>query len=193
MTNSESIDNNSGEANRLVSLLDEVIASTEHPGETDSVPKLSQLIQEVISLWEKADTEEKRVNLLNIFDLAHRTLLPALEESDLKQRVEDAQSEIYNSFIVSECLIGENVSINRLDRVTRREIAANRMTKEHSLRSTADQGLAAPHLSEDELLEMVAVKKHAATASQPPNPVETIAEASSFVKKIRSAFKLFAN
>lgn len=193
MTNSEFMDNHSGEGSRLVSLLDEVIASIEHPGETNPFPKLSQLIQEVILLWEKADTEEKRVNLLNIFDLAHRMLLPALEDSDLKKRIEESQSTIYKTFIVQECLIGENISIDRLDRVTSREIAANRMTKDHSLRGIADQGLAAPHLSEDELLEMVAVKKNVVTASQPTKPVETILETTSFVKKIRSAFKLFGN
>jgi len=185
------MDNHSGEGNRLVSLLDEMIASMEHPGETNPFPKLSQLIQEVSSLWEKADTEEKRVNLLNIFDLAHRTLLPALEDSDLKKRIEEAQSKIYNSFIVSECLIGENVSVDRLDRVTRREIAAGRMTKDHSLRDTADQGLAAPYLSEEELLEMAAVKSNAATTIKTPNLVETTLEATSFVKTIRSAFRLF--
>lgn len=191
MSNSEVMDNQSGEGNRLVSLLDEVIASMEHSGETNIFPKLSQLIQEVSSLWEKADTEEKRVNLLNIFDLAHQTLLPALENSDLKKRVEEAQSKIYSSFIVSECLIGENVSIDRLNRVTRREIAAGRMAKDHSLRDIADQGLAAPYLSEEELLEMAAVKPNAATTIKRPNLVETTLEATSFVKNIRSAFRLF--
>jgi hypothetical protein len=190
MSNSEVMDNHSGEGNRLVSLLDEVIASMEHPGETDPIPKLSLLIQEVISLWEKADTEEKRVNLLEIFDLAHRMLLPALEDSDLKKRIEESQSTIYKTFIVQECLIGENVSIDRLDRVTRREISAGRMTKDHSLRAIADQGLAAPYLSEEELLEMAAVKTNAATTIKTPNLVETTLEATSFVKKIRSAFRL---
>lgn len=155
---SEGMDKDSREGHRLVSLLDEVIDIMEHPGKTDPSQKLSQLIQDVSSLWEKADTEEKRVNLLNLFDVAHRMLLPILEDPHLKKRVEEAQSRIYNSFIVSECLIGTNVSVERLDRITKREIAANRMTDGHSLRTTAIQGISAPHLTEDELLKMAAAE-----------------------------------
>lgn len=182
------IEDQSGERSRLVKLLDDVIASLGNPDQTQ---KLSQLILEINDEWENADTEEKRVSLLDLFDLAHRAVLPALKDPDLKERIEESQSKIYKTFIVSECLIGENVSIDRLDRVTKREIAANRMTKDHTLRNIADQGLAAPYLSEDELLEMVAVKGNVATTVQPQNPVATILEATSFVKKIRSALRLF--
>lgn len=143
---------------RLIGLLDEVIASLQYPGETYPSEKLSQLILEINSTWEKADTEEKRVNLLNIFDLAHRALLPAIQDLALKKRIEESRSTIYKTFILSECLIGEHVSTQRLDRVTQREIAANRMTRDHELRKIAETALAAPHLSDEQLFVMKATK-----------------------------------
>lgn len=187
----QDIDDEHGEGARLIRLLDEVIASLQHPVEAYPFEKLSQLIREITSPWEKADTEEKRVNLLNIFDLAHRSLLPAIQDADLKKRIEESRTKIYNTFIVSECLIGEHISTQRLNRVTQREIAANRMTKDDDLRKTAEMALAAPYLTEEELLAMTAAKTDTPFSKHPQDAVAKFITAASYIKKIRSVLKLF--
>ena len=94
---------------------------------------------------------------------AHKILMDAVRESMVDDRqiedFENARSQDYKFFIAKESLIGENISVETLYRVTQREIAAGRMEDSHSLAEVARLGMAAPHLSDNELRRQAGEKQ----------------------------------
>jgi len=99
----------------------------------------------------KNATTMERVILLQ----AHKILMAGVRESMVgEEQIEEfdkARMQDYNFFIVKESLIGEQISVETLYRVTQREIAAGRMEATHSLAEVARLGVTAPHLSDAEL------------------------------------------
>jgi len=99
----------------------------------------------------KNATTVERVILLQ----AHRILMVGVRESMVgEKQIEEfdrARMQDYNFFIVKESLIGEQISVETLYKVTQREIASGRMEVTHSLAEVARLGVTAPHLSDDEL------------------------------------------
>ena len=97
---------------------------------------------------------------------AHKILMDAVRESmEDGRQIEDfenARAQDYKFFIATESLIGENISVETLYRVTQREIQAVRMKEPHSLAEVARLGMSAPHLSDSEL-------KRQATGRQIPS------------------------
>ena len=116
-------------------------------------------------------------------------LLPLIQDPDLTKRIEEARSRIYSAFIISECLIGEHVSTDKLDGITKREIAANRMSNDHSLRHFADMSTAFPQLTEKELLDITENKR--ALGRKKYENVEKVVEGVSFLSKVRSVLRFF--
>ena len=111
------------------------------------------LREEIHDEFERATSGEDRAILLAIFqtvmDLAKRNGDIAPENLHLFR---DARQGDYNLLIVRECLVGENVSVELLDEVTKREVAAGRMASDHPLRTQAKVGMLAPHQSHAELV-----------------------------------------
>ena len=116
-----------------------------------------EIIKEINNEFGQAKTEDSRTALLATFkatmDIVESTVAP--EELSIFQ---DARRKHYNSFIVQEALVGENVCVEILYAITGREVNAGRMAPDHALRKTAESGMAAPHMSRAELLKMVSAQ-----------------------------------
>jgi hypothetical protein len=120
---------------------------------------------EICEEFGRAKTEDYRVSLLAGFkatmDIAETTVAP-----ESLKTFQEARSKQYKTFIVEEALVGENVCVETLDLVTKREIAAGRMAPDHTLRKLAEESMAAPHLSRAELLAQAGAQaQHAAPTS----------------------------
>ena len=110
-----------------------------------------EIIEEINVEFDRVKTEDSRIALLATFkavmDIAETTVAP--EQLSIFR---DARQKHYNSFIVQEALVGQNVCIETLYAVTGREVNAGRMAPDHELRKAAEMGMAAPHLSRAELM-----------------------------------------
>lgn len=69
------------------------------------------------------------------------------------------RDKLYKTLLLSEVMIGENVSTSRLFAVTEREVACGRMKENHTLRQLAVTASAAPYLSDEELYQMAKGEK----------------------------------
>src|SRR5579862_5439699 len=112
-----------------------------------------------------AISSEQRGRILAIFNMTMDQTernLAARDQEDALEKLKKARAQYYKTFIVRECTVGRDspgggdISVEMLMAVTNREIAAGRMTEDHTLRKMAVEGAAAPHLSHAEL-----VAKHA--------------------------------
>jgi hypothetical protein len=122
-----------------------------------------QIREEIHDEYDRTTTAEERVILLELFkatmDLVERQSVSAMVDAETLDQFRNAREADYRLFILKESLVGENVSVDLLDAVTRREVAAGRMAMDHSLRQLAEEGMASPHLSPDELRAMDAQKR----------------------------------
>ncbi len=118
--------------------------------------------QKILDEFDAASTAEDRGRVLAVFkavmDLTERNLI-ANNEAELLEKFREAREQDYRICIVKECTVGLNspgggdVSVERMMAVTNREMAAGRMTQQHTLRQLAVNGAAAPHLSDAQLVE----------------------------------------
>lgn len=110
------------------------------------------IINQVDAEFGHANTSEYRASLLQVFTSVMDFVEASLVDEDKKQEFRKSRSQHYKTFIVQESMIGDNICIETLHEVTGREIAADRMPPDHSLRGIAEQGMASPHFSREELL-----------------------------------------
>jgi hypothetical protein len=118
----------------------------------------------------KATSETQRSAILELFRIVMDGVEKSLPPGEKLDNFREARRKDYNLFIVRECLIGEHVSTDLLDFVTKREVAAGRMQADHELRVAAEQGMAAPHHSPAELK----AQHEAKTVAQSPAPAERV-------------------
>jgi hypothetical protein len=130
--------------------------------------------------FDGATTIEQRGRVLAMFkavtDQADRHTAAYPDRAQVLADFRQAVAQDYKIFIVQEStvgldtpVVGGDVSIEMLMAVTNREIAAGRMTEDHSLRKIAVEGAAAPHLSHAELVAKHArLKQEAAEKGSPP-------------------------
>lgn len=103
-----------------------------------------QTQRDLSALWELMTTERDRVNFLEVhrivMDLFERT--GGLAPDDLS-RLKGAREAEYRLFLTREAMSAEgNVDPNELDRITRREVEAGRMSANSDFRQlAADAGL----------------------------------------------------
>ncbi len=122
--------------------------------------------------FDAATTSDQRARVLAIFkatmDQVERYLTSRGDQGELLENIRNARAQDYKIFILQECTVGldspggGDVSVEMLMAVTDREIAAGRMTEEHSMRKIAVEGAAAPHLSHADLIAKHANLKHKA-------------------------------
>ena len=103
--------------------------------------------------WSSAKTTESRIVLLDIFKTTMDIAETLIAEESL-DAFREARQKDYNLLIVQEALIGENVSVELLSKVTLREVASGRMSPDSNLCKIAEDGMVAPHLSIDELVKL---------------------------------------
>ena len=100
---------------------------------------LAEIRSDIHPEFKYATTDEERGVILaihkTVMDHAERHIGPADIAAFRKVRTED-----YNLLLISESLVGENVSPELLERATRREVAAGRMSADNDLRQLAVAG-----------------------------------------------------
>ena len=99
----------------------------------------------------RAFLSSKRVDLLALFkvvmDIAETTVV-----AEDVQVIRDTREKQYNTFILQEAMVGENVCVETLYQVTEREITAGRMHSSNNLRKVALDGIAVTHFTRAELI-----------------------------------------
>lgn len=140
--------------------------------------------------WDAATTSEQRGTVLAIFTATMDQVDRNLEsrgEVQLLADIREARAQDYKIFIYQECtvgldtpVVGGDISVDMLMAVTNREIAAGRMTEDHSARKIAVEGAAAPHPSHAELLAKHAKLKRQAAAALAPKTAPGDAKAYAF-------------
>jgi hypothetical protein len=127
---------------------------------TTGVIDWRQVREDIHDEFDAAQNDAERDALLGVFvavmDNVERNA--NLGADDL-EAFKKTRAKDYNLFIVKESLIGENVSVEIIDAVTKREMAAGRMGPEHELRQLAVKGLSEPFMTKAELL-MTGMAKH---------------------------------
>jgi hypothetical protein len=116
------------------------------------------------SEFDRSTTTELYTALHIVFkstmDIAETTVPP-----DGLEKFQEARRRQYDLFIAREAMVGVNVSVETLDTITLREIAAGRMSLDNPCRQLAIAGMAEPHYSRDDLL---ALEEEAKESHQPP-------------------------
>jgi TPR repeat protein len=143
--------------------------------------------------FDAASTSDQRGRVLAIFkammDDSEEKLVSQANQTQLLEDFRNARTQDYKIFILQECTVGldspggGDVSIELLMTVTNREIAAGRMTEDHSMRKIAVEGAAAPHFSHAELLAKHAKLKEAAEKPKAAPAPKTVGE------KLKSLFR----
>jgi hypothetical protein len=137
----------------LIIRLDKVINRMEQPGTVVPKDECYAIIQEVNKQWNTADTEPKRVALLETLKATYDILQATMQGEDANGFAE-YRDKLYKALLLSEVMIGTNVSTTQLVAVTNREIASGRMMEDHELRKIAVQASAAPYLSDEDLYKI---------------------------------------
>jgi hypothetical protein len=129
--------------------------------ETATNADVKRLRQRIEEEFAASKTNDEHAQVLAIFkamtDRVERGLAARAGHELTDFRAANAYE--YKALIVQECLVGSDlpgggdVSVELLKAVTDREIAAGRMTEDHSLRQLALTTFAAPHLTHAQLLE----------------------------------------
>ncbi|MGA7540689.1 MAG: hypothetical protein WBW93_18170, partial [Steroidobacteraceae bacterium] len=154
---------------------------------------IADVRNKILKEFDAAVTSDQRGTLLAIFkavtDFVERNLVRP-DQSQLLEDFRKARDQDYKIFIVQECtvgldtpVVGGDISVDVLLSVTNREIAAGRMTEDHSLRKQAVEGAAAPHFSHAELLAKHAKLKDEAEKSRAAPAPKTVGE------KLKSLFR----
>jgi hypothetical protein len=120
--------------------------------------------ERIVKEFDAAVTSEQRSALLAMYtvlmDQVERNLASQGDKAKELADFRGARAYEYKALIYKECfvgldtpVVGADVSVEMLKYVTDREIAAGRMTEDHSARQLAVTASAAPHLTHAQLLE----------------------------------------
>jgi hypothetical protein len=136
--------------------------------------------------------------LTAVLDQVERHLASQGDKAKALADFRAARAYEYKSLIYQECtvgldtpVVGGDISLDMLMAVTNREIAAGRMTEDHSARKLAAEGVAAPHPSHAELLAKHAkLQAEAASAARSPPSKASVSYAFGAVlgKKFKGLF-----
>jgi hypothetical protein len=141
--------------------------------------------ERIQKVFDGASTHEQRGRVLAIFKAVSDNTIRniASKGPELLDEFQKTVAQEYKIFIVKECtvgldtpVVGGDVSVDQLMAVTNREVAAGRMTEDHSLRQIAVKGAAEPHSSHRELVAHHAqLKQQAGSEANNPGAVPTTA------------------
>lgn len=101
--------------------------------------------------FKNSKSADHRGALLAIFKSTMDFLESTIKPDNL-EKFKETRSQDYKLYIVQEALVGESICIDTLYEVTSREIAAGRMTEDHSLRKIAVEGKVVPHPTRAQLV-----------------------------------------
>jgi hypothetical protein len=120
-----------------------------------------EIIDAINDEFGRARTENYRASLLSVFKAIMDVVESAIPSEDVGTLTafQDARRKHYDTFVIQEALVGQNVSIEMLDAITAREIASGRMPPDHELRKLAQIGTAFPHFSHADLLAKIGLQQ----------------------------------
>ena len=95
---------------------------------------------DIHAAFERATTSEERAALLQMHRVLMDRVEPHIQAADLAA-FQTARRQDYCLLLVSEARAGDQVSPHLLEVVTRREIAAGRMSSDDELRNLAEVGI----------------------------------------------------
>lgn len=138
-------------------------------GELDFV----RIRQEILDEYENVTNTDDRVMCLAMFKVVMDTIERQLEQHGKTTPAQlaefkEARRIDYHSLIIQEATVGENVCVETLGAITKREIAAGRMAPDNSLRRIALDRIAAPHLTHSELIAIETEKQIQPTSPTSP-------------------------
>jgi hypothetical protein len=109
--------------------------------------------EKIHSAFDQAPSEPQRVALLALYCSVMNMAEQAIRPEEL-EKFREIRGHGYSMLIVKECLVGENVNVEKADAVMRREIAAGRMAPDHILLNKAELAKsAAQHIRTQRLLQ----------------------------------------
>ncbi|MCZ2156760.1 MAG: hypothetical protein LC114_23180 [Bryobacterales bacterium] len=134
-------------------------------------------------VFRRAESFERRGALLQVFKSVMDIGESRLAGEDL-EKFRGAREHHYKVLLTRESLVDDNVCVETMYQVTTREIEAGRMPPDFSTRQIAEQGMAVPHLTRDELLRGDAAKLREAAQVQPaPEPQGILQRAARYLRR----------
>jgi hypothetical protein len=136
-------------------------------------PSASEARERIMDEFDLAETSDDRGTILELFRITMDAFAESIRTSknpELLASFREANAKDYKLMVYKECLVGldspggADVSVEMLMAVTDREIAAGRMTEDHSTRKLAVEGTSVPHMSHAELQAYHAGKVDGAAA-----------------------------
>jgi hypothetical protein len=149
----------------------DLVESLKSVGEGEEID-FQAIRKQIIEEYDKATSISDRVTLLELFkvvmDLVERNIEHSGSTTKILEDFRKSRQTDYRVLIVKECMVGENVCTETLAAVTQREVAAGRMSEDHTLYTMAQEQVAKPHLSRAELVAIAAKKGATAALVKPP-------------------------
>ena len=103
------------------------------------------------AVFRHAESFERRGALLQVYKIVMDFVENGLGGED-REKFRAARDQQYKILLTQESLVNGNICVDTLYQVTTREIAAGRMSPDFSTRKIAEQGIAAPHFTREQLL-----------------------------------------
>jgi hypothetical protein len=149
--------------------MEELLEMTSTP--MAAITDLPAIRNKIVAEFASARTSDQHASLLAMFKAAMDIAEAHVAKTGTQQQLEElqkARAYDYKSLVIQECMVGldspvvgGDVSVEMLMAVTAREVAAGRMTEDHSVRKLAITASAAPYLTHAQLLERDAKLKGA--------------------------------
>ena len=122
-------------------------------GDSIDWPALRLKLHDAHALAQSEDEKAEVLQLFhNLMDHVERT---QISEDDIPE-FRDTRIKDYRLLLVQEGRVGDNACVETLDLITKREIAAGRLSPDDELRRVTLDGLSIPHLSRAELESIAA-------------------------------------
>ncbi|MDD7787806.1 hypothetical protein ACQZ32_03155 [Ralstonia pseudosolanacearum] len=128
---------------------------------------MGEILKELSAEFETAATEDQRVALLELFKTVMDHAERQITDPEDLEKAKTARRQFYNGLLVRESFVGENVSYEKLDAVTQREVSAGRMAPDDEFRQLAQVGTLITHDSHAKLVAMEEERQRAQQASAP--------------------------
>ena len=137
----------------------DLINSLKRDAEVNGTVDWRHARDEIHSRFDSYASQEERVLLLEVFKAIMDAMERTLTDEDDFAKFRETRRQDYNLLLIKECLVGEDVSVEALAHVTKREVEAGRMPADDEMRSLAITQLGQPHLTQRQLIEKWTKKK----------------------------------
>jgi hypothetical protein len=139
------------------------------------------------AVFRHPESFERRGALLGVFKSVMAFVENQLSGED-REKFCAAREQTYKLFLTQESVVKGSICVETMYQATTREIAAGRMSPDFSTRRIAEQGMAEPHFTRDELLLGAA-----GNSSSAVEPETTLEPHGIWQRAVRSLKRRFSN